>query len=34
MYVPEAFQIVDESEIEAFVRRYDFATLILPRQQA
>ncbi len=27
MYVPEAFRVVDEGEIEAFVRRYDFATI-------
>src|SRR5437762_3003735 len=30
MYVPEAFQIIDQTEIEAFVRRYDFVTLITP----
>ena len=30
MYVPEAFKVVDENEIEAFVRRYDFATMITP----
>jgi transcriptional regulator len=30
MYVPESFKVVDESEVEAFVRHYDFATMITP----
>jgi transcriptional regulator len=28
MYVPGSFKIDDQSQIEAFVRRYDFATLV------
>ncbi len=28
MYVPEAFKVVDEGEIQAFVQRYDFATMV------
>jgi transcriptional regulator len=28
MYVPEAFKVVDEGEIQAFIQRYDFATIV------
>ena len=28
MYVPEAFRVVDEHEIQAFIQRYDFATIV------
>jgi transcriptional regulator len=30
MYIPESFRIVDEPEIEAFLQRYDFATIVTP----
>ena len=30
MYIPESFRIVDEPEIEAFLQRYDFATMVSP----
>jgi transcriptional regulator len=32
MYVPEHFKVVDEHEIEAFVRKHDFATIVTPSQ--
>jgi transcriptional regulator len=28
MYVPEAFKVVDEGEIQAFIQRYAFATIV------
>jgi transcriptional regulator len=28
MYVPEAFKVIDEVEIHAFIQRYDFATIV------
>jgi transcriptional regulator len=28
MYVPDAFKVVDGPEIQAFVQRYDFATMV------
>jgi transcriptional regulator len=28
MYIPEPFKVVDEREIEAFIQRYDFATIV------
>jgi transcriptional regulator len=28
MYVPEAFRVVDEDEIQAFIQRYNFATIV------
>jgi transcriptional regulator len=28
MYVPEAFKVVDEHEIQAFIQRYAFATMV------
>jgi len=28
MYVPEAFKVLDEAEIESFIERYDFATIV------
>jgi transcriptional regulator len=28
MYVPEAFKVVDGGEIQAFIQRYDFATMV------
>src|SRR5882757_6288203 len=30
MYLPESFKIVDGPEIEAFLQRYDFATIVTP----
>ena len=30
MYIPESFKIVDEREIEAFLQKYDFATIVSP----
>src|SRR5688572_31217446 len=30
MYIPESFRIVEEPEIEAFLQRYDFATMVSP----
>ena len=34
MYIPESFRIVDEPEIEAFLQRYDFATMVSPAPEA
>ena len=34
MYLPESFKIVDEPEIEAFLQRYDFATIVSPTLMA
>ena len=28
MYVPDSFNVTDQDEIEAFLKRYDFATLV------
>ena len=28
MYIPEAFKVVDEGQIDVFVQRYDFATIV------
>jgi transcriptional regulator len=28
MYIPESFNVDDQAEIEAFLHRYDFATLV------
>jgi len=28
MYIPESFNVDDQAEIEAFLQRYDFATLV------
>src|SRR5665213_3683133 len=28
MYIPEAFRVVDDAAIDAFIQRYDFATIV------